>query len=302
MPAWQHIERQSQHDKGLRPVLVFFALAFVLTWMWWIPAALIERGTLPLDLPWIVLMIPGGLGPLLAALICSSTASGGPGVRPFLRHAFQWRSAPGFYVLATFGMAAMVLGTVPVHLIAGATWDSSGALAGLIALAPMFVFTFILGGGIDEEFGWRGYALPRLQAELPPWSANLLLGVAWSLWHLPLWWNPAVAQSNLNFPLYLLSTTGFSLVLGWLYNTSGGNVMLIVTAHTCSNLAYGLQSAAIDPVYQWINVAVMAGSGLLVLVLTRGRIGYARDTTSERRRNRYVTVPEWRRRSQSGDR
>ncbi|WP_194814262.1 CPBP family intramembrane glutamic endopeptidase [Nocardia sp. XZ_19_385] len=275
MATHRATERASPGTRqGLRPVTVFFALAFALTWMWWIPAALIERGTLPIDVPWLVLMIPGGLGPLFAALICASTPFGGAGVRPFLRRAFRWRAAPRLYLLGTFGMAAMVLGTLPVQLLAGANWDSSGALAGLAALAPMFVFTFLLGGGIDEEFGWHGYALPHLQAELPPWSANLLLGVLWSLWHLPLWWNPAVSQHNLNYPLYLLSTTGFALVLGWLYNISNGNVMLIVTAHTFSNLAYGLQSAAIDPVYQWINVTVMAASGLLALTLTRGRLGY----------------------------
>ncbi|MEV6276235.1 type II CAAX endopeptidase family protein [Nocardia sp. NPDC051832] len=259
---------------GPRPIIVYFTLAFVLTWMWWIPAALIERGTLPLDLPWLALMIPGGLGPLLAALICASTACGGTGIRPFLRRAFHWRATPRLYLLATAGMAAMVLGTLPIQLLAGATWDSAGALAGLAALAPMFAFTFLLGGGIDEEFGWHGYALPALQSLLPPWSANLLLGILWSLWHLPLWWNPAVAQHNLNYPLYLLSTTGFALVLGWLYNISHGNVMLIVTAHTFANLAYGLQAAAIDPVYQWIDVTVMSASGLLALTLTRGNLGY----------------------------
>ncbi|MFC9894556.1 CPBP family intramembrane glutamic endopeptidase [Nocardia sp. NPDC127579] len=251
----------------------FFGLAFVLTWMWWVPAALVERGTVPVELPWIVLMIPGGLGPAVAAVICSSRRMGGPGVRPFLRYAFRWRAAPRFHLAATAGMAVLVLGTVPVQLLAGASWDGAGAVSGLAAFPFLLVFTFVLGGGIDEELGWHGFALPHLQERLPVWAANLLLGVVWSLWHLPLWWNPAVGQHDSNYPLYVVSTTGFAVLLGWLYNSTGGNVLVIVTAHTFANLAYGLQAAAIDPVYQWIDAVVMGGGGLLALAVTRGRLG-----------------------------
>ncbi|MEU8899537.1 type II CAAX endopeptidase family protein [Nocardia sp. NPDC048505] len=253
-----------------RHLIEFFVLALALTWMWWIPAALIERGVLPLDLPWIVLMIPGGLGPLAAALLCARTTEG---VRPFLRRAFRWRAAPRFYLVATAGMAALILGVVPAHLLAGASWDGAGARSGLLALPALAVFTFVLGGGIDEEFGWHGFALPHLQDRLPVWAANVTLGLLWSLWHLPLWWNPAVAQYDSNFPLYIVSTTGFALVLGWLFNASGGNVMVVVTAHTVANLAYGLQAAALDEVYQWIDVVVMGGAGLIALAVTRGRLG-----------------------------
>ncbi|UGT64243.1 CPBP family intramembrane glutamic endopeptidase [Nocardia asteroides] len=262
-----------KHER--RRLIGFFVTAFALTWVWWIPAALIERGVLSLELPWIALMIPGGLGPLVAALIWAGRRTGGDGIRPFLRRAFRWRAAPRFYLLATVGMAALILGTVPVHLLAGASWDGAGALSGLVALPAVLVFTFVLGGGIDEEFGWRGFALPRLQALLPIWAANLLLGLLWSLWHLPLWWNPAVAQSDLNFPLYIVSTTGFCFVLGWLYNASAGNVMVVVTAHTFANLAYGLQAGAIEPVYQWVDVVVMAAAGVFAMVVTRGRLGAA---------------------------
>ncbi|CAM4484087.1 type II CAAX endopeptidase family protein [Nocardia ninae] len=254
-------------------LVAFFVLAFVFTWAWWIPAGLIEQGIVATGIPTMVLLITGGLGPMAAALVCSSSALGGRGLRLFLHNAFRWRASRRSYLLATAPIAVLVLGTIPVQVAIGAEWDGAGLMRGMSALVPMFVFTFVLGGGIDEEFGWRAFALPGLQASLPPWSANLILGVVWSLWHLPLWWNPAVAQYDSNYPMYIVSTTGFSFVLGWLYNSSQGNTMVAVVAHTVSNVSYGLQAAALDPVFQWIDVVVMGSAGLAIVLFTRGKIG-----------------------------
>ncbi|NNH70601.1 CPBP family intramembrane metalloprotease [Nocardia uniformis] len=264
----------------LRRVALFVILTFAFTWAWWIPAGLIERGILTVDVPPMALLIVGGLGPAVAALICASTALGGEGIRAFLRNAFRWRAPWRFYGLATVGMTVMVLGTVPLHLALGARWDGEGAMKAVLALLPMFVLTFTLGGGIDEELGWRAFALPRLQATLPPWAANVLLGLVWSLWHLPLWWNPGVAQYDSNYAMYVVSTTGYAIVLGWLYNSTHGNTVVVIVAHTVTNVSYGLQAAAIDPVYQWVDVVVMGGAAVLIWAITRGRIGL-RTVTSD---------------------
>jgi membrane protease YdiL (CAAX protease family) len=41
-------------------------------------------------------------------------------------------------------------------------------------------------GAFGEEAGWRGYALPRMQARLGPLPATLLLALLWAAWHAPL--------------------------------------------------------------------------------------------------------------------
>ncbi len=60
-----------------------------------------------------------------------------------------------------------------------------------LILPALFVTTLvtspIINGlfGLGEEFGWRGYLLPKLMY----WGklrAYLLLGIVWGLWHLPL--------------------------------------------------------------------------------------------------------------------
>jgi membrane protease YdiL (CAAX protease family) len=48
------------------------------------------------------------------------------------------------------------------------------------------VWPNILGGPLEEEFGWRGYLLPRLSARIGNTWATLSVGAIWASWHLPM--------------------------------------------------------------------------------------------------------------------
>ena len=63
-------------------LLFYFLGAYALTWLFWVPAALAARGQLDLPVPGFLLMVLGGLGPMLAAILVSAYESGGAGVRP----------------------------------------------------------------------------------------------------------------------------------------------------------------------------------------------------------------------------
>jgi membrane protease YdiL (CAAX protease family) len=111
-------------------------------------------------------------------------------VRALLQTLAAWRASPIWYLAAlllpvfisTAGLALLALLGQPLP-----PWPRTEPLRELLPLLVItFVATLLYGGPLGEEAGWRGFALPRLQARHSPLVASLLLSVAWGLWHAPL--------------------------------------------------------------------------------------------------------------------
>jgi membrane protease YdiL (CAAX protease family) len=100
---------------------------------------------------------------------------------------------------------------------------------GILPTLGLWLLTF----GLGEEVGWRGFALPRLQAERPALSASLLLGALWAGWHLPalFYRDTYIAMGLLVIPMLLTVAAVGSVVYTWLYNGTGGNLLLLILFH-----------------------------------------------------------------------
>ncbi len=254
------------------PVAAFFVLAYLFSWAYWLVVlGMMERDTLA----WFV---PGAFGPPLAALLVSGLVDGRDGTRAFLRRCVQWRVGVRWYLVALVGLPA--LGFL-VGLLTG-DWSErfagSGASVVVTYLATLS-FLMVLGGG-QEEPGWRGFALPRMQVRMGPLAASVVLGVLWGLWHLPVFilvpaYNSAgpdvasIAVSVLVFTA--VGAVGQSLLLTWLFNHTGGSVLLAALAHASLDAASGLVAG------RTASMAVLASFGVVGLVLvlaTRGTLSY----------------------------
>ena len=108
-----------------------------------------------------------------------------------------------------------------------------------------FLFQLFLMGGL-EEFGWRGFALPRLQERYTALIASVVIGVVWALWHAPLFFVPGTFYSQVPPALYLLQTIGLSVMITWVYNSTGGSVLLAMMFHAASNVSMLLYPYEID--------------------------------------------------------
>lgn len=175
------------HSENSSPWL-FFTLTYGLSWLFWIPAAL--SGRAEPELPVLVLHYLGGLMlPLVAVGLVYLS-------RDRQVRLDYWQRVIDFRCIGAKWYAIILL-TVPLLTTLAALLDLLlGGVGGGIEAAvrslphplmiiPFAVFT-LLFGPLPEELAWRGYVLDRLQARQNPLAASLIIGVAWTLWHLPL--------------------------------------------------------------------------------------------------------------------
>ena len=92
-----------------------------------------------------------------------------------------------------------------------------------------------IGGPVQEEYGWRGYALDRLQTKHSALTSSLIVGVLWGFWHLPLFFISLDPHSNMNLWIFVLENVGSSIIHGWLYNQSQANITVAILTHMANN-------------------------------------------------------------------
>jgi membrane protease YdiL (CAAX protease family) len=131
-----------------------------------------------------------------------------------------------------------------------------------------FFFYILLIGGGQEELGWRGYALPKLQTKYNALVSSLILGVLWSGWHLPMFFIPGSIFSGTPFPIYMIMLMMMSVVYTWLYNNTE-SILACILYHTWSNFAAAYLMVNItDPIYGLLTLAVQLALvvGLIVVI------------------------------------
>lgn len=264
------------------PLMAFFVLAYLGSWVLWSPWWLSRSGIglLPFQLPFSAAAGINQLGlfagPFAAALLVTRIVDGRDASRGLLRRIVQWRAHPGWYLLA---LVAIPLATGIGYLLAPGT--SLAPEAGGIALLGLLTTTYLIhliGGPIQEEPGWRGFALPRLQERLHPMTAALVLGVIHSVWHAPLFlteeWDTS-RQDPGQLLAFLVLVVGMSFVMSWLANGSRGSVMLVILGHNGINwMLVTVGTLTGEPVASnWPAALGLAVLALVAIVATRGRLG-----------------------------
>ncbi|NTV37366.1 MAG: CPBP family intramembrane metalloprotease, partial [Anaerolineaceae bacterium] len=147
------------------PLSTYLFVTFGGAWLVWAPLLLAEYSGLPLPLPPIVLIVLGSFVPSLAGLFLTWRYAGGTELRRLVGRAFVWRVAPIWYVIAIFGPALVMLLATGGHVLLGGTVPDYVPLGVRWLIVPVnFVLVLLIGGPLGEEFGWRGFVLPALEA------------------------------------------------------------------------------------------------------------------------------------------
>ncbi len=229
-----------------RALVVFFLVTFAVTWAFWIPAAMSQRGLITLPIPLAAAGLAGAWTPSLAGLVMTAAGSGRAGVKRLLDRLTIWRVGIGWYLFALlwppilslivtgvsmlFGRPAPDFANPPVTSVYPAPREAFAA--GFLPLLPVVFTTQLFGSSLGEELGWRGYALPRLQAGRSAFLVSLLLGLLWGVWHLPRFWVPGAPLPAAGFAWFVAGIALATVLYTWLYNNTGGSLLLVILLHT----------------------------------------------------------------------
>jgi uncharacterized protein len=251
------------------PVVWFYILAFSITWLGMIPAALGSHGIAPFDSPNIqFLMFFSSLGPALAAVIMSQVAHGKTGVWDLLKGLIRWRVGLVWYIVALVGPLVLLIAAQVITKLLGFSVISAGRQGDLF---PSIIFAFVINLFLQyEEIGWRGFALPHLQKRYNALIATLIVGVFWGLWHLPLFFSAGQPLSE--YPLIsFIGLVAEAFIYTWLYNSTKGSILLVSLFHVATNIF-----AAVVPGVSLIAYAILSCVVAIVLIVVFGSANLSR--------------------------
>lgn len=207
-----------------RPVVSFVALTYGISWSIWITLSQVLAD------PSLLVVLPGGFGPAVAAAIVVATTGGS--LRVWIQDMVHWRIAPRWY-LAALGLPLLfTAGESLVYVVAVGSLDLSLILQKIGFLTSSFLFALLLGGG-NEELGWRGFMQPRLQRSYSAVTAAIIVGIVWTVWHLPvqLFLPSLSALSTTDQILMRVATVPLAILFAWLYNAADGSVIIPMLFH-----------------------------------------------------------------------
>jgi membrane protease YdiL (CAAX protease family) len=219
MTTLQAISAPSRRNND---VYLFFVLACGVTW------ALDTR----LDLAWATSSEPpayalglvglGAWGPTIAASILAAR-------RHQLRSMFgPWQTNPVWILVAPFVPLAVQLVATLIEVLLGghpAHWFYPPARPEHFAALVMFSF--------GEEFGWRGFAYPRIEERHGPVVGSLILGAVWGLWHAGMMFapDPPHAFNWPTLPIFIVTLALWSVVMAWFFEKSNRSIAVAIALH-----------------------------------------------------------------------
>ena len=282
------------------PLAAYFVIAYLGTWLVDLPV-LLGKGGLGLfpfsfgDASILVVFLSAYSGPLLAAFLVTATTSGKAGVRALLRRFVQWRVGPGWYFAALF--SSLLIWLIGLSVFYGFSLPTAFIARWSLLLSvylPLLVLNLL--DTVGEETGWRGFALPRLQAKYGPLVGTTILAILHGFWHVPLLLvQGPVSGGMFSLPFivgFILTVIAATFLFTWIFNHARGSLLIAFLIHAGFNASSGLLALLIPAhpslsgwanailTSPWLdngNLLPFAACAVLLIVFTRGRLGYRQD-------------------------
>ena len=217
-----------------KPAVIAFIVAWILASMIIIMYQIVIN-QMDLSTPLVVVMAVTGI---LPAFVVSSAFSTIPGVRAHLRTYRKPGGAFGYYLLALVLFPAFwFLGNLLSRALGMEVPFSRYPVVdiNLLVMVILFFLYNVTYGGLSEEPGWRGFALPRLQAKFSPLVSSLILGVIWAVWHAPGRFGGIEAKSLSDTLVECVLIVLVTVIFTWLFNRTKGSILVTALVHPAMN-------------------------------------------------------------------
>ena len=271
-------------------VLTYYILVFVISWGG-ILILIGGPGNIPgtkeqaekLFIPALLVMFSG---PFISGILMNFFVDGKEGLRKLLLRLLQWRVKARWYAVAVLTgplLVAAVLFTLSIFdkaFLPGivTTNDKIGSLIFGIGWG-------LVGGGLLEETGWTGFAVPKLRRRYSILSTGLVVGILWGIWHfmIAFWasnylggvdsWIMFVAGF---LAFYLLALPAYRVLLVWVFDCTGGNLPVIMLMHaflSASTLIFQPSAAGVIAfIWNFVLGIVLWIVVVIVAVKNRGQL------------------------------
>jgi len=282
--------RNLQEMMRKHPLFFFFLMSYAFTWIVLIPYILSVWGVIKGNFEFLYIIKPFA-GPTLAGIIMTGITEGKAGLRGLWRRLGHGRAGWQWYLLILLAIPALIL--LGIVIQPGMLASFQGLTPRLLVTYPLYFAIVFFGVALPEEIGWRGFALPRMQPRYGPLWGTLLLGILWCFWHLIFFLTPGQGGGPgtsfttllISFAYFFVMVMAFSIIFTWVFNHTGGSVFIANLLHAAIDtpqLAWIPLFLAVDETsLNLASVIAFVIPAILIVVLTRGRLGYRPGITFE---------------------
>ncbi|MCK4313189.1 CPBP family intramembrane metalloprotease [Candidatus Bathyarchaeota archaeon] len=227
-------------------------LTFAFTWAVFLSASAASRVNLlpPFpESPTILIAYVATYSPTIVACLLTFAYEGKNGVKQLISRTFGRRALVErkIWYLPTLLVWPAISGITLLLTVPFGGGLPAPSLFFRPLLIPLFFLVALLSGPMAEEFGWRGYALDRLQARWNALFSSLILGIIWGGWHLPSYLVSGTSQFQnlqkygmIELVFFFMSIIGTSILFTWVYNNTKGSLLIMILFHTFTNFSLAL--------------------------------------------------------------
>lgn len=253
------------------PVGAFLVLVFGIEWIL-VPLVLTSL------VPPLIALLLGSWLPNGVAVLVTGLTDGKAGLRSLLRRATLWRIGGRWFAIALFAPAVTAFLAIGLGAFCSIQTPDPADAGGLVPILLGAVFT----GALGEELGWRGTALPGLQARWNALGSALILGVLWGLYHLPSFLLSGMPLEDAPLVPFMVASVSITVLMSWTFNRTGGSLIPMFLYHFAFNLVGNLTGTFADAYSVWMWALVLGAVAVGVVGLdwarfTRPAASPARD-------------------------